>query len=270
VSRSGNIIVALLIAAAAFAQSSFEVASIKPSGPQSIRGWEGDPGTSDPVVYRYGRATLQDLIGVAFDVQLFQISSSIPLDRETFDLIARIAPGTAKPEFRMMMRNLLMDRFRFRFHVETREFTAWILTVAKTGPKLGNPAKGAVSFADGQAFPNLPPDRPGMIANHSISGAWELIRVRARKEPIAVLARMIRPEPGEPVVDQTGLTGTFDFTLAYSKEMPNAGNGFAPEPAEAPDLVTALQQQLGLRLARGKAPFDVVVVEAIDRKPSEN
>jgi uncharacterized protein (TIGR03435 family) len=268
VSRSGNIIVALLIAAAAFAQSSFEVASIKPSGPQSVRGWEGGPETSDPLVYRYSRAELRDLIAVAFDVQSFQISSSIPLDREAFDLIARIAPGTAKPEFRMMMRNLLMDRFRFRFHVETREFTAWILTVAKTGPKLGNSANGA--FAGDPSFPNLPPDRPGMIANHSISGSWELIRVRARKEPIAVLARMIRPEPGEPVVDRTGLTGTFDFTLAYSKELPNAGNGFAPEPAEAPDLVTALQQQLGLRLARGKAPFDVVVVEAIDRKPSEN
>jgi uncharacterized protein (TIGR03435 family) len=254
--------VALLMAAACFAQSAppaspaFEVAAIKPSGPKSIRGWEGGPKSSDPLVYRYGRAELRDLIAVAFDVDLFQISSSIPLDREAFDLIARIPPGIAKPEFRLMMRNLLIDRFRFRFHVETREFPAWALTVAKTGPKLKTAG--------------LPADQPEMIANHSVSGAWELIHIRARKEPIALLARMIRPEPGEPVIDRTGLTGTFDFTLAYSKELPNAGNGFAPEPAEAPELATALQQQLGLRLARGKAPFDVVVVESMDRTPSEN
>jgi uncharacterized protein (TIGR03435 family) len=268
VSRIGRTIVALFVTAAGFAQTSpsasptFEVASIKPSGPQSIRGWEGGPKSSDPLVYRYGRAELRDLIAVAFDVQFFQISSSIPLDREAFDLIARIPPGTAKPEFGLMMRNLLMDRFGFRFHIETREFPAWLLTVANTGPKLGNPAKGALA--------DLPPDRPGMIADHSISGSGELVRIRARKEPIGALARMITPEPGELVVDRTGVAGLFDFTLAYSKELPNAGNGFAPEPVEAPGLVTALQQQLGLRLTRAKAPFDVVVVESIDRHPSEN
>lgn len=267
-SRIGRTIVALFVTAAGFAQTSpsasptFEVASIKPSGPQSIRGWEGGPKSSDPLVYRYGRAELRDLIAVAFDVQFFQISSSIPLDRETFDLIARIPPGTAGPEFQMMMRNLLIDRFRFRFHIATREFPAWILTVAKTGPKLGTAANTAPA--------GLPADQPGMITDHSISGSYELIRIRAHKEPITVLSRMIRPQSGEPVIDRTGLTGTFDFTLAYSKELPNAGNGFAPEPAEAPGLVTALQQQLGLRLTRGKAPFDVVVVEWIDRNSSEN
>lgn len=73
------------------AAPAFEVASIKPSGPHSIRGWEGGPGTSDPGLYRYGLATLLDLI-----VDYFQVSSPVPLDRQNFGLAAKVPEGATK------------------------------------------------------------------------------------------------------------------------------------------------------------------------------
>src|ERR1700693_2458541 len=71
----------------------FEVASIRPSGPHSIRGSDGGPGTSDPGLYRYGLATLLDLIATAYNVEYFQVSSPVPLDRQNFDLTAKVPEG---------------------------------------------------------------------------------------------------------------------------------------------------------------------------------
>ena len=89
----------------------FEVASIKPSGPQSIRGSEGGPGRSDPGRYRFSSASLLDLIAVAYDLKYdFQISSPFPLDRQNFDLVAKVPEGTTKQQFRSMMQNPLSGK----------------------------------------------------------------------------------------------------------------------------------------------------------------
>jgi uncharacterized protein (TIGR03435 family) len=84
--------------------------------------------------------------------------------------------------------------------------------------------------------------------------------------PISLLVPMLR-RPGEPpVVNRTGLEGTYDFTLEYAQETPNADTSAPP----APILATAIQQQLGLQLVSKKLPFDVVVIDSIDRLPTEN
>ena len=100
----------------------FEVASIKPSGPGSVRGSDGGPGTDDPIRYVYGQATLKDLIMTAWDLRNFQVVSGESLEKTEFDVNARIPPGTTKAEFRIMLQNLLRDRFRLVTHQETREF----------------------------------------------------------------------------------------------------------------------------------------------------
>jgi uncharacterized protein (TIGR03435 family) len=94
--------------------------------------------------------------------------------------------------------------------------------------------------------------------------------MRARQEPISVLAQ--RPEPGDdlPVVDRTGLNGKYDFTLEYSLEFPGAGGGNGSDSPDAPGLFTALQTQLGLQLERRKVPFDVLIVDSVDKAPAEN
>jgi uncharacterized protein (TIGR03435 family) len=75
------------------------------SGPQSVRGWEGGPGTSDPVQYSFGKATLLDFIAVAYSVDdSTRISSATPLDEQRFDLVAKIPQGATKEQFRAMRR----------------------------------------------------------------------------------------------------------------------------------------------------------------------
>src|SRR6266700_1776946 len=102
----------------------FEVASVPLSGPKSVRGSDGGPGSKDPTRYAFGRAHLDDLILVAYHVELFQVSSKLPLDRDEFDLTAKIPAGSTKDEFRAMLRNLLAERFRMKIHMESRQFPA--------------------------------------------------------------------------------------------------------------------------------------------------
>jgi uncharacterized protein (TIGR03435 family) len=245
------------LAAAAFAQSTpaFEVASIKLSGPRSVRGSEGGPGTSDPGQYSFGQATLPDLIGIAYNVdQNLQISSATPLDEQRFDLVAKIPQGATKEQFRVMLRVLLVERFHLRAHVVSKEFAVFELTVAKGGPKL----KLSDAAESG---------RPGMSTNFSTDGDFVVAHVRAQRAPMELLARMLK-RPGEPpIFDRTGLTGVYDFTLDYTSERGVSSPGGVPP---APDLAAALREQLGLRMSRSKAPLDVVVVDSVDKLPTEN
>lgn len=128
----------------------FEVASIKPSGPHSIRGSEGGPGSSDPGLYRFGLATLVDLIAIAYDVRFFQISSPAPLDRQNFDLVAKIPDGATKQQFHAMLQNLLAERFHLSLHIQSKEFPAYELVVAKTGARLGIGCRSTLFSSEGR------------------------------------------------------------------------------------------------------------------------
>src|SRR5215469_9076411 len=79
----------------------FEVASVKPSGPQ------GGPGTKDPTHYTFRSSTFQDLIGIAWNVQYFQISSKSAVDKDRFDVVVNVPEGATRDQFRLMMRALL-------------------------------------------------------------------------------------------------------------------------------------------------------------------
>lgn len=242
----------------------FEVASIKPSGPQSQRGEEGGPGSPTPGRYVYNRARLSDLIAVAYHLDYeFQISSKAPLDRY-FDVAAKVPVPATREQFRTMLAGLLAERFHLRQHIESREFAGYELVVGKTGPKL-NSASPA-----GRGFPDLRPGRPGLASMHTVQNDYPVVRLRAQQEPMSVFARSLRLSDGLPVVDKTGLTGAYDFTLEYSLDLPNSAGGSAGEPSGLPTLLTAIQQQLGLRLVSRKIPFPVVVVESVDRTPTEN
>lgn len=259
------------------AAPAFEVASIKLSSPQSIRGSAGGPGSSDPSRYSFNSATLMDLIATAYDVDYFQISSKVPLDQNRFDFLAKLPTATTEQQFRTMLQNLLAERFHLKKRIEFREFPACELTIAKTGLSLQSavgdtgalPRRARQSSAD-DTFPELPPDRPAMASRHTIRGGYILTRLNARQQTMATLAEMLpSPEDG-PIVDKTGLTGKYDFTLEFSRDLPNAAPDSHTEAGAAPNLFIALQQQLGLQLVRKKIPFEVVVVESIDKRPDEN
>ena len=250
---------------------SFEVVSIKVSGPGSVRGSDGGPGSKDPGRFTYGRAELLSLILHAYNVQPFQVQSRIPLDRDAFDLVAKVPQGATKEDFRVMLRNFLADRFHLKARVEKKDFDSAVLVVAPGGLKMTPSGTKATAEPSGRTsaceFPALPVGRPGFVSRFtSVHGVTVACAV-AREQSVASLAGMLYQYNEMPVVDGTGIMDKFDFTLEYS-----VGLAASPgtEPVDAQELSRALKQQLGLQIVKRKTPFDFVVVESIDRLPTEN
>ena len=81
---------------------------------------------------------------------------------------------------------------------------------------------------------------------------------------------MLRTADQLPIVDKTGLTAKYDFTLEYTTQLPNTTADLSAEPPVAPDLFAAIEKQLGLQLIRKKVPFDVLIIDAVDPLPTEN
>jgi uncharacterized protein (TIGR03435 family) len=285
----------------------FEVASVKPAGPfvpGAPLGIHGGPGTDDPGRITATRATLSDLLMEAYDVWTDQISGPAWLsDSRTYvyAINATMAPGTTKDQFRLMLRNLLAERFHVRLHHDAQTRPGYELVVANGGPKLKEwkpvtdaaPGKPGV---DGNGFLRLPPSAgPGMAVRIPRSGGTAPIRMTFR-ESMAGFCRglgfNINRSNGAPagspqprVVDRTGLTGIYDFTLEFAGTMPlppgttapappadDAGMPAASDPGEGlPNIFTAVEKQLGLKLVKVKdVPVDVLNVDNADKVPTEN
>lgn len=241
---------------AANADPAFEVATIKPSNPNqpgklyTVRG-------ADVVTIN---TTLNDLITMAYDIHPKQISGAPSwAESDKYDLTGRPdVPGQPNVEqMKVMIQKLLADRFQLKFHREKKELSAYALTVGKGGPKF------AKSERDPQSLPGLFFRGPGTnlnVTNATMSQFAGLLQG-------AVLDR--------PVVDQTGLTEKYDFILKWTPDQGQLLGFGGPPPPPAnptdapPDLFTAVQQQLGLKLDSTKAPVDVLVIDRVER-PSDN
>ena len=250
----------------------FETASVRPSGPNSPRGSLGGPGTISPRRYSFYSATLLDLITIGWNMERFQVVSHIPLERDAFDVIATIPQGATKQQFRVMIQNLLAARFHLKFHIETRTFPAYDLRTGKKGPKLADAAptalaSGSVSSEGAKNDLEAKTVTPTLTVRHSIEGSYELIQVTARSEPISALVRYLPHPDGAPVLDRTGLNGVYNFNLEYSQPLTGVPPG---DSAASPEIFTAVREQLGLELQRTTVPLEVVVVDGVDRTPTEN
>ncbi len=160
---------------------------------------------------------------------------------------------------KLMIQKLLVDRFQLRFHTEKKELPVYAMVVAKSGPKI------TVSAGDPNDFPGIGFGRaPGVISlvgrNTGLNGV-----VNGLQSNIL----------DKPVVDQTGLTGRYDFQLRFTPDASQFANFGGLEPANAadlnapPDIFTALEQQLRLKLQATKAVVEVMVIDRIER-PSAN
>jgi uncharacterized protein (TIGR03435 family) len=248
-------ILTLLLITCALAQQ-FEVASIKPTPPD----WK---------VGRYIRMqgaefvarnhVLKTLVAAAYNLSPKAISGGPSwVESEHYDINAKPS-GTAHPdtdEQMAMLRKLLDDRFKLKFHREPKELSVYALTIAKGGPKL----KPAVPSPEGR--------QPLVIVIYPVGGA----KLPARSATIGDLASVLqRATFDRPVLDQTGLTGRFDFDLEWTPDEFQFGGAVPRESAESthPDLFTAIQQQLGLRLEATRGPVQTLVIDQVER-PTDN
>lgn len=239
------------------ADPSFEVVTIKPnnSGATSLQGL-----TVNGRNFATRNSSLGDLIGFAYNVQAKQIISGPEwLDRERYDIAAiPEQEGTPNPEqLRIMVRKLLAERFKLTLHHDKRELSAYVLRVGKNGHKLTpNESKGQL--------PGLGM-RPG-------TGGLTLIAMNATPTDFTSFLQMLVLD--RPVVDQTGITGRFDFHCTFTPDDSQFG-GHSPLPPQtdasnaAPGLYDAIQQQLGLKLTAEKTAVDVIVIDHVE-KPSPN
>jgi uncharacterized protein (TIGR03435 family) len=158
-----------------------------------------------------------------------------------------------------MLQELLSDRFKLSIHREQKELTTYTLLLAKGGSKL----------KPGVLDPKLPANIPQSRINVRGTGFWE-----GHNSATALLVKMLSSQSelgGRPVVDKTGLRGTYDFTLKWTPESgaTNAQSLRTEAQEGLPELFTALQEQLGLRLASAKATVEVHIVDHAEA-PSEN
>jgi uncharacterized protein (TIGR03435 family) len=224
---------------------SFELATVRPSGPasgpMSIRRSPGGRLTT-------ASTPLSMLIQWAYDLdegRLFNVPRG--LDSLRFDVVAKAPEEEPAPgRMQLMMRALLAERFKLAVHRETRELVAYSLVTDERG------AKVRPSDVDRPTAPN--PFR--------MSDSGTLVGTRVTAD---MLANVLSNQLGRPVRNMTDFTGAFDFTLRWA---PDAAAG--PVDPDRSSLFTALRDQLGFQLVARRTPTDVVVIDHVEMAPSEN
>jgi uncharacterized protein (TIGR03435 family) len=255
-----------ILSAIAHGQESFEVASFKlvASGPV-----EAPPGQivfgprTHPLTLTGTRVTaetsLEEMLLRAFDLPHYDLKGPGWLGQRRYRLEALVPAGTSRSQLPPMLRQLLIERLGLRTHWEERPQSVQLLLVAATGHQLteappvderqkrdvqvgASTMKASSFFAPGQFFSN--------------------------SMDLDALARAIRDNTGEPVINQTGLDKKYSIDVRWT---PSARDGFVPgTPGSDAEFPRALLKQLGLRLEKRRITRKVLVVDHADLKPVEN
>lgn len=188
-------------------------------------------------------------------------NANFPLGRwamtDRFDIQARAQGNPTKDQMRLMMRSLLADRFKLAIHYDTRDAPALAMVLVK--PDKLTTANGLPTLCGG--IFGMPSSVPGRV------------RAAARNVGLGLIATSmtVAADLGRPVVDRTGRSGTFDFSLEWApaSNAPKAPAEDLSTDESGPGFEQALKEQLGLKLESTKAPLEVFMVDHLER-PSEN
>lgn len=256
------------------ASPQFEVASIKPAPlPKEDRffvGSRGGPGTDDPGLWTCENCDLSWFLSIGFGLNGYQLSAPDWIRFNKFNVSAKIPVGTTQEQFQAMMQNLLAERFKLQFHYQKKELPMFDLVVARGGPKMKE-SPGALPPPDADAPPAPDPSKkdangspllpPGRQPTGMFNGSGAILRFA--DESMAQFIGQISGQVGKPVTDATGLKGKYDFTLQW---VPDRGG----VSDSGPNIFQALQDQLGLKLESKKGMVDILVVDHIEKTPTEN
>jgi uncharacterized protein (TIGR03435 family) len=231
---------------AATAQTShltFEVATVRPAPPQAApnTGSWSPPGNGR---FTATHVSLALLLQLAYGVDDSQIANKPDwLETNLYDIVAKPEDGLSltRDELRPRLQNLLQQRFHLVAHTETRSIRGYALVIAKGGPRL---------------TPTRADHFPGFRINVSPG------QMRGVNWSMPQLAKYLTPAAGFPVVDQTGITGSYDIGFSYEPNPDTDGT--------LPSLNVALKEATGLLLKPQKVPVETVVIDSIDKTPTAN
>ena len=253
-----QVLLAVLFSGVAFAQSAsptFESADVHVSARSNNPTMRG--GALRGGRYELRTATMVDLISVAYSMESNKILGGPNwLDWDRFDVAAKAPQGTKPDDLNRMLQNLLADRFKLIVRKDTRPMPAFALSVGTGKHKLKESAGGQ------QGCKGVPQAAaPGTVPYQSIS---------CQSMTMAGLADLLRDIGTgtylpDPVVDQTGLSGTWDFELKWT-----ARNRLAQAGSDGISLFDAVDKQLGLKLEAKKIPLPVLVIDSVNQTPTPN
>lgn len=236
------------------ARRSFEVASVRANNSEGRGSFELSP-AGDRLTIRNTFLGVMIMRAYNIDETMFT-SPSPPLLRERFDIDAKAAQPVSRGEMMLLLQTLLVERFSLKFHRENKQVSGYALTIAKGGPKLKQ--HEGESAAD---------------CKHRRGAAGQIIFENCPLSDL-VSANVLFGMVGRRLVaDETGLTGSYDFELNASWEIPANPREGRPEPRvinpDAPSVFTAVEHQLGLKLEPKRISVDYFTVDQIAR-PSGN
>jgi uncharacterized protein (TIGR03435 family) len=230
-------------------------------------------------------ATLQMLVTAAYGVQNYQVSGGpswftsdrydidAKMQASVADALQKLTPAQRTIARQQMLQALLADRFKLSIRRATSELPVYSLVISKNGSRI-KPANSGDAYLDGLR------DREG----HARGAGATMIGVNngaltltGQAVPIANLIKLLAPYVDRPIVDKTGLTGNFDFYLQFTANQgslqASGGDGSSGAPpssdTNAPYLLTAVQEQLGLKLESSRGPVEMIVIDRVE-KPSGN
>jgi uncharacterized protein (TIGR03435 family) len=211
---------------------------------------------SDDGRFTATNVSLKALLAVAYDIKQELISGILgPVESARFDVEAKVVdPDTAvlkkmtREERRKMLLPLLVERFQLQTHIETKTLPVYELVVAKGGPRC-KPSADQTNTGGGDI---------------DTDGSRTQVKLSAKNAPMASFAKALSSRVDRTVIDKTGLAGNFDLEMQWSRdENPDSGAEILP------DIFTAIQEQLGLKLQAAKGPVETLVVDRA-AMPSEN
>jgi len=235
------------------AAPAFDVASVKASKMTGIEGKGRDNIVSSPDTVTMRNVSLSACLQWAYDVKEFQVSGPAWLSKDRYDIVAKAAGQAPDAQMKAMMQALLADRFKVAFHREQKELQVYALIKGKNPPKLKPSDEDSGSGA-------------------KITGN----RVTFQRMSMAQLADLLTKQMDRPVLDMTGLTGLFDFTVDIwgSKKDGEPGKEASPMASAkmmlGRSLLPVVQEQLGMKVEGRKVPADVLVIDHAERVPTEN
>ena len=251
----------------------FEAASIKPATPLGPAGMRvdrtGGPGTPDPGTYRCQNCPLSWVLTEAYHVKDFEFSAPDWVNNLRFDFAAKLPEsGASKEEFRKMLQYLLVERFQLAVHREKKDAQVYELTVAKAGPKFHESKPDQAGSEEATGPPKRDADGfPVLAGSMTMAMVPGHARLRSQDRDIAWFTDMLSGQLRAPVIDATGLKGKYDFVVSWA--FADNSNGVAAEsPQDA--LIIAVQSQLGLKLEHKKGQIDMLIVDHMEKKPTEN
>jgi uncharacterized protein (TIGR03435 family) len=239
----------------------------------SIRLQDGDPGyvPSTPTQFVDVNATLRSLVTWAWNVRGFQVDGGPEwAESRRFDVAARAPRPVSEATMRLMVRQLLADRFQLKTHIEQRQMPRYVLRTARSDRRLGQGLQAAridCHAVLSERFGAPAPERSnGPACNWRVAIAPPVAQMMVDGAPMREFAGLLERLLNRKVVDATNLNGTYDIRLEFSSDqipLPMPAGDTPPAPArEGLSLFTAVREQLGLTLESERGPVDVIVIES--------